>query len=49
MKQLQMLFQGAVLTFQVTYQCPDYIFCECPTKPECRGFFTTQYVSKNKQ
>lgn len=49
MKEIKMIFQGNVETFQVTYQCPDYIFCECSTNPAGRGFFTTGYVKNNIQ
>lgn len=48
MKEIQMKFQGAVETFQITYQCADYVFCECKTNPSARGFFTTQYLQNNK-
>ncbi len=44
---LKMNFNGAVLTFKVTYTCPEYVFCECPEKPEARGFFTNEFVKRN--
>lgn len=48
MKEIIMRFQGRTLKFQVTYECPTYIFCECPLEPAARGFFTTGYVIANK-
>ena len=44
-----MLFQGKVEEFLVTYECKEYIFCECITESAHRGFFTAEYVKKNKQ
>ena len=44
-----MLFQGKVEEFHVTYECKEYIFCECVTNPSHRGFFTAEYVNNNKQ
>lgn len=49
MKKIRMMFQGNILTFRVTYECEMYMFCECDTKPEARGFFTKMYVALNKQ
>lgn len=49
MQTIKMLFLGKVETFSVTYTCPQYIFCECQSNPSARGFFTTEYVNKNKQ
>jgi hypothetical protein len=48
MKAIRMMFQGEVQMFRITYECPEYIFCECLTKPEARGFYTIQYILKNK-
>lgn len=44
---IKMRFQGKLLTFQVTYQCPEYLFCECNENPAARGFFTMGYVKEN--
>ena len=49
MKKIQMTFQGKVEEFMVTYECKEYIFCECNSNPAARGFFTADYVKKNKQ
>lgn len=49
MKQIKMLFQGKVETFRVSYECTEYIFCECDLNPSARGFFTKEYVERNKQ
>lgn len=48
MKQIRMNFQGKTLDFQVTYECETYIFCECKAEPSARGFFTKEYITKNK-
>lgn len=48
MKEIQMKFQGKVETFQITYTCAAYVFCECSTNPSARGFFTNQYLQNNK-
>jgi len=44
---IKMKFNGKELTFNVTYQCPEYVFCECPAEPSARGFFTQKYLSEN--
>lgn len=50
MKQIRLkLPNGKIETFQVTYQCKEYIFCECLTDPAARGFFTTAFVNNNQQ
>ena len=42
-----MMFNGKAETFKVTYECKDYIFCECASNPSARGFFTTGYIDLN--
>jgi len=39
---------GKSYEFRVTYQCPAYIFAECPSNPEMRGFFTSNYIKENQ-
>lgn len=43
-----MWFGPTAHIFTVTYECLDYIFCECVSKPELRGFFTTDYKIRNQ-
>lgn len=49
MKEIKMIFNGKTETFQVTYECTEYIFCECRSNPAARGFFTAKYVNQNKK
>lgn len=49
MKQIKMLFNGKIETFTIIYECDTYIFCECRENPAARGFFTSDYINKNKQ
>lgn len=49
MREIKMLYYGKVLTFQIVYECPDYIFCECREEPKARGFYTRKYIDANKQ
>lgn len=49
MKKIKMQLGDLVLNFIVTYEGSEYIFCECPEKPEARGFFTNQYINKHKK
>lgn len=49
MKEIKMLVNNKIDTYQVTYECAGYIFCECNSSPEKRGFFTTDFVNQNKQ
>jgi hypothetical protein len=49
MKEIKMMFQGHIQKFQITYECPAYIFCECREKPEARGFFTRKYIQTNSE
>lgn len=49
MRKIKMNYQGKVLEFTITYECKEYIFCECAAEPSARGFFTTKYVTNNKQ
>ena len=48
MKKIKMLFMGKEETFTITYQNATHIFCECETNSAARGFFTNEYVEKNK-
>lgn len=47
-RKIKMQFQGKQYTFEVYYECPSYIFCECPEYPSARGFFTSGYVQANQ-
>lgn len=49
MKEIIMKFNGKAETFQITYECKDYCFCECKSNPSARGFFTAGYIKNNKQ
>ncbi len=48
MKKIKLAYMGKVVEFTITYECPQYIFCECETHPQNRGFFTTAYINDNK-
>ncbi len=48
MKKIKLAFQGKVVQFEITYECKEYIFCECPSDPAKRGFFTRAYINDNK-
>lgn len=43
---LEMMVTGGwkTFTFQMTFECNGYAFCECKEAPERRGFFTRQYL-----
>lgn len=43
----KMTVNGQVAIFRPTYQCPEYIFCECDVNPSLRGFFTINFLKKN--
>lgn len=49
MKKIQMIFMGNVEEFLVTYECEEYVFCQCLTDPSHSGFFTAEYLKKFKQ
>ncbi len=49
MKKITMLHQGEMKEFRITYECPEYVFCECDADPGARGFFTRNYIAKNQQ
>jgi hypothetical protein len=49
MREIKMLFNGKTEIFQVTYECLQYVFCECKSNPSARGFFSRVYLNKNQQ
>lgn len=49
MKEMQMLFNGKVLNFQITFSCKEYVFAECKDNPSARGFFTADFIKQNKK
>lgn len=44
MKEIKMTVNGKTATFQITYACKEYVFCECNENPTLRGFFTTEFL-----
>lgn len=49
MKEIKMQFGVKVLTFQVSFECKEYIFAECKENPAARGFFTSDYIFANQK
>lgn len=40
--------QIIAVQFIVTFECLEYVFCECEKYPELRGFFTRSFLNENQ-
>lgn len=48
MKDIKLTVNGQTAIFQITFACKEYVFCECKANPGLRGFFTTEFLNKQK-